>query len=237
MHELIAIALGGSCGAVTRFLAANGIYALLGRSFPIATLFINVSGSFLMGFLTELMLQRFALSVEYRAAILIGFLGAYTTFSTFALETLYLFEDGSLLKAFLNMFLSAVLCILACWIGQIWGRTLLTDTVYPWLEQSRPYLYLLVGTLWVLLLTTIAEFLSQQFSFSPQIKVSVFIVILGAATITSTLWFAFKLAENRLEFQGLLSIFIINALFGVLMVRLGSWLGDWLWRLNLSQSL
>jgi len=111
MKELIAIALGGSLGAVTRFLVANGIYAVLGRSFPHGTLFVNVSGSFLMGLLTQLMLQRFAMAVEYRAAILVGFLGAYTTFSTFALETLYLFEEGCLLKAFLNIFLSAVLCL------------------------------------------------------------------------------------------------------------------------------
>lgn len=87
MNQIIAIALGGSVDAVTRFLVANGIYAWLSRSFPHGTLFVNVSGSFLMGFLTALMLQRFAVAMEYRAAILVGFLGAYTTFSTFELES------------------------------------------------------------------------------------------------------------------------------------------------------
>lgn len=72
MSQLIAIALG----AVTRFLVANGIYAVLGRGFPYGTLFVNVSGSFLMGFLTALlMLQRFVYAAEYRALILIVFFG------------------------------------------------------------------------------------------------------------------------------------------------------------------
>ena len=80
MHQLIAIALGGSAGAVVRFLVASGIYGWLGRGFPYGTLFVNVSGSFLMGLLTELMLQRFAVAAEYRAAVLVGFLGATRLF-------------------------------------------------------------------------------------------------------------------------------------------------------------
>jgi CrcB protein len=145
MRQLIAIALGGSVGAITRFLVANGIYAWLGRSFPHGTLFVNVSGSFLMGFLAELMLQRFPLAVGYRAAILVGFLGAYTTFSTFALETLYLFEEGSLLKAGLNVFLSAVLCLVAVWVGLVLGRQLFANDLYPWLGHGLPYADLGLG--------------------------------------------------------------------------------------------
>lgn len=235
MQQLIAIALGGSAGAVTRFLVANGIYSILGRSFPHGTLFINVSGSFLMGFLTELMLQRFALAVEYRAAILVGFLGAYTTFSTFALETLYLFEEGSLLKAFLNIFLSAVLCLTACWMGLVWGRTLFSDDIYPWLGHGLPYIELVLSFAAAFLLAILAELLLQRFNTGAEIRAAVFIVLLGLLTISSTLWLTFKLPEIRLEFHGLLSIFAINALFGVAMVWLGSAIGHWLWQLKLSQ--
>lgn len=235
MHQLIAIALGGSAGAVTRFLVANGIYGVLGRGFPHGTLFINVSGSFLMGFLTELMLQRFALAVEYRAAILVGFLGAYTTFSTFALETLYLFEEGSLLKAFLNIFLSAVLCLAACWFGLVWGRTLFGNDIYPWLGHGLPYLQLMLNFVGVFLLSILAELLLNRFAVALDIRAAFFIVLLGTLTISSTLWLIFKLPEIRLEFQGLLGIFAINALFGVAMVWLGSSLGNWLWQLKLSQ--
>ena len=92
MAQLLAIALGGSLGAVTRFLAANSVSGWLGREFPHGTLFVNVFGSFLMGLLSELLLLRFAVAAEYQAAVLVGFLGAFTTFSTFALETLRLYQ-------------------------------------------------------------------------------------------------------------------------------------------------
>jgi fluoride exporter len=235
MKQLIAIALGGSLGAVTRFLVANGIYAVLGRSFPHGTLFVNVSGSFLMGLLTELMLQRFALAVEYRAAILVGFLGAYTTFSTFALETLYLFEEGSLLKALLNIFLSTVLCVAGVWFGVVWGRTLFANDVYPWLGHDLRYLDLVLGMVAAFLLAILAGFMFQRLNCTPELRAVVVIGLLGMLTVSSSLWLAFSLSEIRLEFHGLLSLFAINALIGVAVVWIGTHVGNWLWQLKLSQ--
>jgi CrcB protein len=235
MQQLIGIALAGSVGAVTRFLVANGIYAVLGREFPHGTLVVNVSGCFLMGFLTELMLQRFALAVDYRAAILVGFLGAYTTFSTFSLETIYLFETGSIVKAFLNIFLSVALCLTACWMGLIWGRTLFSNDIYPWLGHGLPYIEQILSFAAAFLLSILAELLLQRFNVTAEMRAAVFIVLLGVLTILSTLWLIFKLSEIRVEFEGLLSIFAINALFGASMVWLGSSIGHWLWQLKLSQ--
>lgn len=233
MKELIAIALGGSVGAVVRFLVANGIYALLGRGFPHGTLFVNVSGSFLMGILTALMLQRFTLSVEYRAALLVGFLGAYTTFSTFALETLYLFEEGYIIKAFLNIFLSTVLCLAAVWLGLVWGRIVFADDIYPWLGHGLPYGDMALGLVAAFLLATLAQFVFLRMNPTAEFRTVVLVLLLGVLTISSTLWLAFKLSEIRFEFHGILGIFAINTLFGVVAVWLGSLMGNWLWQLNL----
>ncbi len=235
MQQLIAIAIGGSVGAITRFLVANLIYGFLGRSFPIGTLFINVSGSFLMGFLTELLLQRFALAIELRAGILVGFLGAYTTFSTFALETLYLFEAGSLSKAFLNVFLSTVFCIAACCLGLVLGRSLFSDTLVNWQIPALPYINLLNILLLTFFSSMLTKFLMHRFNLSIEWQTTSFILLLGVATIASTLSFVFKSADLSLEFHTLLSLFIINALLGVTMLWLGALVGNWLWQLKLSQ--
>ncbi len=235
MQPIIAIALGGSAGAITRFLVANGIYAVLGRGFPHGTLFINVSGSFLMGFLTELMLHRFALAVEYRAAILVGFLGAYTTFSTFSLETIYLFENGSLFKAFLNIVLSVALCLAACWAGLWWGRRLFADEAYPGLIHELPYFQQFLGLILLFLLAIPAELLFQRFNANTQVRDGFFIALLGGFSITSALWLTFKPSEIRLDLSGLLSFFAINTVIGVAMVWLGSSIGQWLWQLKLSR--
>lgn len=124
MLQLAAIALGGAAGAVARFSLSNGVYAWLGRDFPYGTLAVNVIGSLLMGLLYVLMVERMASSPEARAALLIGFLGAFTTFSTFSLETLNLLEAGYVFKAVLNMLLSVVLCVLATWAGFLIARIL-----------------------------------------------------------------------------------------------------------------
>lgn len=234
MNQLIAIAIGGSAGAITRFLVANGIYAALGRGFPHGTLFINVSGSLLMGFLTELLLQRFALAMEYRATLLVGFLGAYTTFSTFALETVYLFENGSLFKAMANIVLSVVLCLLACWAGLLWGRQLFSDGIYHKLSYELPYSQQILGLILLFLLAIPAELLFQRFNTEDPVRYGFFIVLLGGFSITSALWLTFKPSEISCELLGLLSFFAINTLIGVAMVWCGSSLGQWLWQLKLS---
>ncbi|MBT3043585.1 MAG: fluoride efflux transporter CrcB [Candidatus Thiodiazotropha endolucinida] len=124
MNQLIAIASGGAVGALFRFWVSSGIYSLLGRGFPYGTLVVNVLGSLVMGFLYVLLLERTTVSPEMRGALLIGFLGAFTTFSTFSIETLNLLEQAELLKAGLNILVSVIACVLACWFGLVVGRQL-----------------------------------------------------------------------------------------------------------------
>ncbi|MES9812699.1 MAG: fluoride efflux transporter CrcB [Candidatus Thiodiazotropha endolucinida] len=124
LNQLIAIASGGAVGALFRFWVSSGIYSLLGRGFPYGTLVVNVLGSLVMGFLYVLLLERTTVSPEMRGALLIGFLGAFTTFSTFSIETLNLLEQAELLKAGLNILVSVIACVLACWFGLVVGRQL-----------------------------------------------------------------------------------------------------------------
>jgi len=107
-----------------RFWCSQGIHALLGRGFPYGTLTVNVTGSLVMGLMFILLNERQLVSAEWRALILIGLLGAFTTFSTFSIETLNLMEQGELLKAGLNVLFSVVLCLIACWAGMVLGRQL-----------------------------------------------------------------------------------------------------------------
>ncbi len=124
MNQVIAIAGGGAIGALLRFWVSTGVYQLLGRGFPWGTLAVNVLGSFLMGLLFVLFLERGLVSTELRAAVLVGLLGSFTTFSTFSMETLSPIEQADYLKALLNAMSSLLVCLLACWAGLVLGRQL-----------------------------------------------------------------------------------------------------------------
>ena len=122
MKAVIFIAMGGAIGAVLRYGASLGVYSFMGRDFPYGTLFVNVTGSLLMGLLSVIMLERFNIGSEWRAAALVGVLGSFTTFSTFSIETLNLLEQGDVMRAVTNIVLSVLVCLVAVWFGVLIGR-------------------------------------------------------------------------------------------------------------------
>ncbi len=124
LKQLVMIACGGALGAIMRFLVSSGVHRLAGRDFPYGTLSVNVIGSLLIGFLYIYLIERASLGAEWRALLIIGFLGAFTTFSTFSMETLNLIENSELIKAASNVLLSVILCLFATWLGVIAGRQL-----------------------------------------------------------------------------------------------------------------
>ena len=124
MQQILYIAAGGALGAMMRYGVSNGVHMLFGRDFPYGTLTVNVLGSLLIGLLYILLIERYSLGPQVRAILIIGVLGAFTTFSTFSLETYNLIENGEFLKAILNVLLSVTLCLIAAWAGVMIGRQL-----------------------------------------------------------------------------------------------------------------
>lgn len=122
MLNLIAIAIGGALGALLRYGFASGAQHWLGKGFPHGTLIVNIIGSFLIGAVYAALIERAALSEAWRSFLIIGLLGAFTTFSTFSFETVSLIQSGALIKAALNILLSVGLCVGLCWLGMLSGR-------------------------------------------------------------------------------------------------------------------
>lgn len=120
---LAAIALGGALGASARAALAQLVPVEPG-SFPLATLIVNVTGSFLLGAVLVLLLERFPPSRYRRPLVATGFLGAYTTYSTFAVETVMLVRDGHLTTALAYVAASLVAGLGVVWVGMSLGRAL-----------------------------------------------------------------------------------------------------------------
>ena len=118
MQQLIAIAIGGALGALGRYwmsgLLNNAEYRI-----PYGTLTCNALGSFLMGVCFVLILEKSKLSPEMRPLLMVGFMGAFTTFSTFSMETIAMLQEGHVMSAAIYILLSVLLCLVALY-GGLW---------------------------------------------------------------------------------------------------------------------
>ena len=122
MSVYIAIAVGGSLGAVSRYWVSSTAYHWLGQDYPYGTLTVNLLGSLVMGFLSVILIHRFPVGEAVRIGLLAGFLGSFTTFSTFAMDILHLGGNGALIKAASYIALSVLLCVLGAWAGLITAK-------------------------------------------------------------------------------------------------------------------
>jgi CrcB protein len=123
VRTAVGISIAGAAGALARY-GLEGVISRRATAFPWGTFVVNISGAFLLGLLFTLLTERFIVAPWLRSAITIGFLGAYTTFSTLTLETFRLFEDGSYLAAAFNILGSVVVGLVAVFAGVVLGRVL-----------------------------------------------------------------------------------------------------------------
>ena len=122
MAHLLVIAIGGAFGAMARYAIGLVASSLLPATFPFATLFVNVTGSFIIGCAYPIIVHASGTKTIYHALVMVGFLGAFTTFSTFSLDTIQLLENGQLMRAVLNVLSNLLLCLAACWLGLTFVR-------------------------------------------------------------------------------------------------------------------
>jgi CrcB protein len=124
MANIFLIGIGGFIGAVARYGMAVWVGQRWGRSFPLGTFIINVSGSFLIGLLMTLFTERFLVNPQWRLFMVVGFLGAYTTFSTFEYETGTLLRDGEWLIAGMNVVFSVLVGFAALKLGEVIAKSI-----------------------------------------------------------------------------------------------------------------
>ena len=124
VQQLTAVAIGGAAGAVMRWLMAGAVQRWTGSAFPWGTFAVNALGSFLLGFLFVWLIERSTASELVRLALTVGMLGAFTTFSTYSLESIRLLQEGALGMAAANVMGQVVVCLVLTWLGIQLARTI-----------------------------------------------------------------------------------------------------------------
>jgi CrcB protein len=200
----------------------------LGRDFPYGTLAVNVLGSFWIGLMVEaLILQRISFALEFRAGILVGVLGGFTTFSSFSIETIYLLEQGSFTKAALNIFGSIFACLFATWIGLLFGRSLFyySGGVIQWSNGSFPYALVIVNATLAFLIGLVVAILFQKVALSMEQRAVIMVVIISAYLALTGLYLILYLIENGYSFDShltlMLCVFAGNGLICISVLWLG----------------
>ncbi len=124
MKLIAAVAIGGAMGSILRYLMVQKAQLCLKTIFPLGVFLVNFLGCFLIGLCYVLIIERYALGPVWRAVVLIGFLGGFTTFSSFTMDTLQLVQQGNYLMALTYVAISVVVCFAANVIGMMLGRTI-----------------------------------------------------------------------------------------------------------------
>jgi len=120
--KLFYIAIFGAMGCLSRYAVSGWAYNLAGRALPWGTLTVNAAGSLLLGLIMEGSMRSTLLSGDVRMGITVGFMGGFTTFSTFSYETVRLIEEGSMFQAGANVLLNIIVCIVCAGLGIVLAR-------------------------------------------------------------------------------------------------------------------
>ncbi|BCX89406.1 fluoride exporter [Methylomarinovum tepidoasis] len=225
--QAVAIMMGGAAGALLRFLVSSGIYQWLGRDFPYGTLAVNVIGSFLIGLLSEGLLAEPVgrLAALYRPALLVGFLGAFTTFSTFSLETLNLIEQGQFWRALVNAVASVLLCLSAVALGVVLGRSLLLLPAHLAPGHWLPYGQLLLNVIGAFLIGFVFHLATAHSQLGMEGRALALISLLGVFMLASGLYLVFHLLERGHDLNHSWNLPLAVFLFNTLLCILAAWLG------------
>jgi len=124
LKQLFVVFLGGGLGTVARYGLSGAVHRVVNGQFPYGTMTVNVLGCLVIGFLMSFFADRFVINPSLRLFLTLGFLGGFTTYSSFSYETLQLFQDGEDFYACVNILVTTFSCLAATWFGSMVGKQL-----------------------------------------------------------------------------------------------------------------